>query len=231
MSREADPVEVLKCMLSGRPKFHGQTNAGTQDYAIEEPVLRWILDHAPAGGQTLETGCGYTTIAFALRSSRHTAISPFPGEHELIRRWCADNGVPTVGIEFIAAPSQRVVPQITGRAFDMVLIDGDHAFPAPFIDWYYTAEMVKQNGYVLVDDTQLVTGKILRDFLLDETGRWVLDSEIGKTAIFRRVTASPVVEGLWWGQQPYVKDLSRIPPSLKTRAIRKFKRVVLRRKV
>ena len=55
--------------------------------------------------------------------------------------------------------------------------------------------------------------------------------EIGKTAIFRRVTASPVVEGLWWGQQPYVQDLSRIPPSLKTRAIRKFKRVVLRRKV
>ena len=117
---------------------------GRRDWAIEEPVLRWIFDHAPPRGQTLETGCGYTTIAFALRSSRHTAISPFPGEHELIRRWCADNGVLTVGIEFIAAPSQRAVPQITGRAFDMVLIDGDHAFPAPFIDWYYTAEMVKQ---------------------------------------------------------------------------------------
>jgi hypothetical protein len=38
---------------------------------------------------------------------------------------------------------------------DLVLIDGDHAFPASFIDWYYTAEQVKLGGYVIVDDTNL----------------------------------------------------------------------------
>ena len=33
----------------------------------------------------------------------------------------------------------RIGVDIGGTFTDLVLIDGDHAFPMPFIDWYYTA--------------------------------------------------------------------------------------------
>jgi len=60
---------------------------------------------------------------------------------------------------------------------------------------------------MMIDDTQIITGKILKDFLVSEEGRWVLETELGKTAIFCRVTSEPVARGFWFGQQPYCKDL------------------------
>lgn len=87
--------------------------------------------------------------------------------------WMQENKVKTSGNEFFPQYSQRVLPEITGnnkleKALDMMLIDGGHAFPSPSIDWYYLADTVKEGGYLVVDDTQLITGEILKDFLCME---------------------------------------------------------------
>lgn len=202
-----DTARIFHTLLGERPKFHGREDAGTAHHAIADDVLKWIFKNLEPGNVTLETGCGYSTIVFALAGGRHTVISPFPQEHRLLEEWCTSHGVSTGNLEFIAETSQDAVPRVGNEKepqLDMVLIDGDHAFPAPFIDWYYTADRIKRGGYLLVDDTHLVTGKILKEFLLAENMRWKCRVEIGKTAVFEKIVLGPAAKGIPWVNQPYV---------------------------
>lgn len=210
MEKKPDLKNKLDCLFNEQPKFHGREKAGTEHYPISDDVLLWIFDHLQPGTVTLETGCGYSTVVFALRSGRHTVISPFYQEHDVIKKWCLSHDIPVKNMEFIAALSQDVIHSLPADFKpDMVLIDGDHAFPASFIDWYYTADRLKQGGYVIVDDTHLRTGGILRDFLLSEKGRWEKHVEIGRTVIFKKLVSTPVVRGIPWVHQPFVnKSLS-----------------------
>lgn len=194
---------ILEILQKEHPKFHGREQAGNKNYAIQPPVLEWMVKNIPQGAHTLETGCGYSSVILASLSTKHTVISPFSEEHDLIRLWCNDQGIPTQHVDFISRSSQDVVPNLTLDELDFILIDGDHAFPAPFIDWYYTADSLRVGGFVAIDDTQIPTGKILRDFLITESERWNLVSEIGNTAIFARSTKSDVANGIMWTQQPY----------------------------
>jgi predicted O-methyltransferase YrrM len=172
MEKKALLKDKFDSLLSRKPRFHGREKAGTEHYPLSDDVLQWLFEHVQPGAVTLETGCGYSTVVFALLGRYHTVISPFYQEHDIIKKWCLSHDIPVKNMEFIAALSQDVIHGLTGgEMLDMVLIDGDHAFPAPFIDWYYTAERIKQGGCVIVDDTQLITGGILKDFLLTEKGR------------------------------------------------------------
>jgi predicted O-methyltransferase YrrM len=217
-----DAAACLQALLKEMPAFHGQTAAGTKNYALAGGVLDWIASHMPENARTLETGCGYSTVAFACSSAGHTVISPYAGEHRLIAEWCAGHGVGTEHVKFIAQPSREVVPQLGAGPLDMVLIDGAHEFPVPFIDWYYTAECVKKGGYVLVDDVQLPTGYILKDFLSAEEGRWVFEEQVRLTSIFRKVTEASVAYEVNFEEQPWcLRDFS-----LKGRIKRKLRGLV-----
>jgi hypothetical protein len=99
------------------------------------------------------------------------------------------------------------LPGLAAEELDLVLIDGQHAFPAPFIDWYYTARRLKVSGMLLIDDIQLWTGRILTDFLSEEP-EWSLISDLsGRTAAF--VKEKDYSQEKWWGQQPYIVRKSR----------------------
>ena len=225
MSGEANVSarEALNALLTERPRFHGREQAGSRSFPVAPPVLAWILNHVPAGGRTLETGCGYSTILLTALAAEHTTVSPFVEEHALIVAWCARHDVSTRHLRLIASASQDALPALHCRDLDFVLIDGDHAFPAPFIDWYYTADAIRPGGFVAVDDTQIPTGGILREFLNQETGRWRRAEEIGRTVIFQRVTAEPVARGVGWTEQPYCQ-LTAARPSLLTRLATKMTR-------
>ncbi len=146
LDNKISPAEVLKILLEERPMFHGRENAGSKNFAIQSEILEWMIGNLPAGAHTLETGCGYSTVILATLSGKHTAIAPFPEEHILIKAWCSEHGIGTDHITFIAEPSQNVIHNLGKDELDFVLIDGDHAFPAPFIDWYYTADRIKVGG-------------------------------------------------------------------------------------
>jgi predicted O-methyltransferase YrrM len=204
---------AIDALTRERPAFHVDLGAtverriaGQFDWSIGEDVLRWLAGTLRAGWTTLETGVGYSTVVFAAAGCRHTAISPDGVEHASVREWCTRHSVPLDHARLIAAPSQDVVHGLAPEPLDVILIDGDHAFPAPFIDWYYTAERLRCGGALLVDDTQLATGTLLRTFLVREEGRWRLECDLGKTAVFRRVTERPVARGLWWGEQPWAAE-------------------------
>src|SRR5262249_457194 len=103
--------------------------------------------------------------------------------------------------------SENALPQLRPTGLDLVLIDGCHGFPAPFIDWYYAGSGLKANGILIIDDTQLWTGDVLRKFLIAEPD-WQHDCDVlSRTAVFRKLNASELLKE--WPLQPYTLRHSR----------------------
>jgi len=131
----------LKLLDAEQPLFHHPIdNIGQYNWGIDMAVMKWMAENLQGSDHTIETGCGYSTVILAALSRKHTVVSPSHGEHQLIKEWCEKQGMSAGHIEFIADISQNVLPRYGPAKFDVIPIDGDHAIPAPFIDWYYLAD-------------------------------------------------------------------------------------------
>jgi hypothetical protein len=168
---------------------------------LDAEVLAFIASRLEDGAITLETGSGHSTVVFVSKSKQHVAIAPDETERDAIVDFCEQHGIDTAPLTFVVAKSADALPTMTVPPLDMVLIDGDHAFPAPFLDWYYVADAVRKGGLLLVDDVQLRTGHVLRQFLLAEH-EWRHVCDLGKTTVFEKL-ADGAVTGKWWGAQPW----------------------------
>jgi hypothetical protein len=132
-----DKQLLTKKLFAERPNFHGRTTI-PQNWQLPDDVLEWLDMHVQPGQRTLETGCGYSTVLFALKEARHTVISPAVEEHERIRGWCEANEIDVSNLDFKLARSEEFLPVTEPEPLDLVLIDGWHAFPAPIVDWFFT---------------------------------------------------------------------------------------------
>jgi predicted O-methyltransferase YrrM len=198
---------TLDQLLSDAPALHGPPG-GTDllTHGLLEEALRFIDRTIRAGDHTLETGSGYSTILFALRSAQHTCIVPQGQEVERIRAYCDERGISTDAVQFHLAPSEHVLPALDLEPLDLILVDGSHSFPQVFIDWFYTASALKIGGHLLVDDVHVWTGRVLRDFLLDEPEWAKIDELRGRTTIFRK--DAEMDPDKLWTEQRYVKRKS-----------------------
>ena len=190
---------VLAALKREEPHFHASVEHPA-NWQVSARVLDWLAATVRPGWQTLETGAGYSTVLLIAGGADHTAISPSPREHVRIRDWCAAHGVDAGSATFIACPSQEVLPTLEPTPLDLVLIDGDHSFPFPFLDWSYTAGRLRRGGLMVVDDTDIPTGAVLREFLANETGRWELERELGVATVFRKTCDDPFVHAAWQDQ-------------------------------
>ena len=134
-----DEELLKKKLFTERPSFHGRTSA-IRNWKLADDVLHWLDKNVRRNQRTLETGCGYSTIIFALKGTRHTVISPIFEEHQRIREWCDANEIDLPNVEFKLARSEDLLPALKPEPLDLVLIDGWHALPAPFLDWFFTAK-------------------------------------------------------------------------------------------
>jgi hypothetical protein len=159
----------------------------------------------------LETGAGVSTLLFAIRHCYHQAVAPAPNLAKRINDWCAGNGVATDRLDFVLGRSEDELPHMTDDGpLDVVLIDGAHGFPTPFLDWFYAARRIRPGGYLVIDDTQIWTGDVLRRFLAEER-QWRPTSKARyEFAVFQRLDQGPVGE---WHEQPYVLRHSWVPVS------------------
>ncbi len=94
------------------------------------------------------------------------------------------------------------MPSATLPSLDLVLIDGAHAFPAPFVDWCYTSESLKIGGLMVVDDLQLVTPRILADFMRADQ-RWAEVRRDHRFAVYRKLV-HPLRDERDWLAQAWV---------------------------
>ena len=190
----------LDDILSDPPKVHGE---GDVSFQLSDEVLRFIDERTrEQGSTTLETGAGISTIVFALHHSRHICITPDAAQGERITAYCLHNGIAVDGLTFEIGRSEHVLPRLALPPLDLVLIDGRHGFPSPFIDWYYTAEALKPGGRLIIDDVQLWTGHELRSFLLGER-EWQLERDFGgRASAFIKLLEGSHTKS--WTEQGYV---------------------------
>jgi len=156
--------------------------------------------------KTLETGIGASTAVFMLENTQHICITPRQEQFTLFTEYCARKGLRTDSLEFHKGHSERVAPQLNAKELDVVLIDGGHGFPTPFIDWFYLAGNLKVGGIVLIDDVQIWTAKVLMQFLRQEPGWSQVGSLIGRTAVFQLTSPFEAKEH---DLQPFVRRKSR----------------------
>lgn len=222
---------MLAALKQERPRFHHASYAapaGARSWAISDPVLEWLAANLPEGGTTLETGAGYSTVLFAARSARHIALSYTADEMRLIGEWCAAHGLATDHVEHHAGRSQDFLPRLEIPLLDCVLIDGDHSFPVPYFDWYYTADRLKPGGLLLNDDLHLRSCLVLDQFLEGEAsaGRWRRTARLKNTSVWQRLTEESVVLQNH-SAQPFSREWSAV---LRARlAARRVKRRLLGR--
>lgn len=192
------------------PMLHRNRDGTATIWRGSHELLRALDRNLSDGARTLETGAGLSTIVFAARGCHHTAVVPDPEQAERIRAWCSARGISTDRLTFVLEPSELALPRLEPTPLDVVLIDGAHGFPSPFIDWHYAGRRLRLGGVLVVDDTQIWTGSVLRGFL-DADPQWELVAESRLDfACFRRVADGELGE---WNAQPYVLSRSFTPNS------------------
>lgn len=171
-------------------------------------MLELIERVTQPGARTLETGAGYSTVVFAARGAAHTAVQPDQLQVDEILRFMREHGVSDERLDFVVAGSERALPRMDAPlSLDVALIDGLHGFPAPLIDWTYIAPMLKVGGTLIVDDTDIWTGRVLRDFLLAEADWQLLEELTPRASAFTKTDESAGMKE--WFDQPYVTTLTR----------------------
>jgi predicted O-methyltransferase YrrM len=189
-------------LYADRPLLHRDgARSGRVDWALSTETLRLLQDAVTPGAVTLETGAGLSTVLLALLGARHTAITAEPADVELITEYCGRHRIGLDDVRLVVGRSQEVLPGLRSEPLDLVLLDGSHAFPVPFLDWYFTAGRLRVGGLLVIDDTQLWTGGVLRDFLAADPG-WQMVAELERTTAVRKIADVDLDPS--WVHQPYV---------------------------
>lgn len=196
-------------LLANPPPFHLDPEGRPVAWQVRPRILQLIDEHVDTRSRTLETGAGLSTALFAVKGCEHTCVVPFNEEIGLISGWADEAGVSMERVTFHCGPSDEVLPGLEPTPLDLVLIDGGHGFPIPFIDWWYAGRRLRTGGVLVVDDTQLWTGRVLSRFLQEEPGWELLDRLPMRSAVFRRTAEeSPGLQE--WNRQPFVARRSYV---------------------
>ncbi len=188
-------------LIRDPPALHLDAEGNAVPWEASPRLLRALSASLFAGAKTLETGAGLSTLVFALSGCEHTVVVPDKAIADRILAWCKSHNVPTANLSFEIDRSEIVLPRLQPTPLDVVLIDGGHGFPIPFVDWHLAGQRVKPGGALFIDDTQIWTGAVLRDFLRAESG-WDVVGETWLEFCMVRRTGSQLTGEFY--RQPYV---------------------------
>ncbi|HWO43630.1 MAG TPA: class I SAM-dependent methyltransferase, partial [Candidatus Eisenbacteria bacterium] len=192
-------TRMLERLIKDAPRFHSANGALTS-WSVQAETLRYLDSVLEPGMKTLETGCGQTTVVFAIARTRHVCVTPNREEVDRVQRYCAQLGLEP-SLVFVIDSSDKALPRedVVLRDLDLIFIDGAHAFPAPILDWHYSARGLKIGGLLAVDDYKMPSVKMLFDFLRGEE-EWELLSIVQNTAFFRKRAEMKALAD-WRGQK------------------------------
>jgi hypothetical protein len=197
----------LKTILSDPPKLHDDGN-GTliSDFRIDDTTCFELDRRLKPGLNTLETGAGLSTIIFAANGCQHTCVTPLKAEVDRIQDYCRSAQIDTSNVKFIVAASSDILHQLPRAAFDLVLIDGCHGFPAIFVDFYYAAKLLKIGGTLIIDDMHIYTCQLAARFIQSDPG-W--DVELKTKRVALAVKTADTIDKEWISQ-PFVTRRSSL---------------------
>ena len=197
-------MDIVDRLLRDRPIFHDH---GTKRWDASPATLRAIQQAVRGGDQTLEIGCGASTVVFAAQGARHTVISLEGEEHDRVRTYLKQLGVDNSRLVSIVGWSDEVLPKLGlgARSLDVAYIDGAHGFPYPAIDWHYVSPALKVGGILLLDDIPIPAVACVFRFMQADP-HWRLDQILENRAAAFTLISEPVIENgdtTDWTKQPF----------------------------
>jgi hypothetical protein len=178
-------------------------------FGITRAVGNFLDENVKPGWTTLETGCGRSTLIFANAGALHRCVTPSESEISELRAWASAHNVDLSRTTFVNKPSEQYLPTCNDINLDCAFIDGKHAFPWPAIDYFFSAQLLKRGGLMILDDTNLAPVEIVTEFLKEDTPRWELIADIGTTSVFRKLVDD--ISDVAWHMQPFATR--RLPPT------------------
>ena len=137
------------------------------------------------------------------------------------------DGISYRAIEEHIDGSQWILPRLAADnrfsdpIVDFALIDGCHGWPTCFVDLEYTNSMLRQSGYLWIDDTALHAVKEMARFLVEQPS-CALVLDLGKSLVFQKLT--PERQLGEWAEQPYIvrrsDEYARLPNPFALRDLR-----------
>ena len=225
-------INIVELLRKEKPRFH--LESATQDmvnvedflfkrgktdtssfartcYPIEDNVLTYLSSIVNSNHVTLETGGGFSTIVFATQSKKHICVNPDVTSNKLIKSWLQSKGYYSDKLFFVEESSDKGLAMLElGKKIDVALIDGNHSFPFPIIDWHFIDGYLAIGSKLLLDDSQIFSVWIVKEFLLSEPSYQHIDT-IGRCTIFEKVKDSRTMG--WLTQERVMgwctKDMSK----------------------
>jgi hypothetical protein len=198
---------ALETILAEKPLLHDDPARGRGQrrlLSLSDRSLAYLASAVTDKSITLETGNGLTTLLLSVAAGKHFSISPdrtvFDRVLEFLR--AHDWVVPQDDLVCLCAGSEAVLPRESFPLLDLVLIDGNHGFPLPFLDWFYTSRLLRTGGIMIIDDCQLWTGNTLKEFLLKEPEWKLVFDDQCKTFGFQKIAPTNITKD--WYQQAAV---------------------------
>jgi hypothetical protein len=215
-------MDTIAQIVTDAPRFHKQ---GQTTWAVNENVLREIQSHIGSYSNTLETGCGASTVLFSILGSSHVCITPSRDEADRVVDYVRKLGFSTDKVRFLIGSSDYILPGLsTEPPLDLVLIDGAHRFPYPALDFHYVEHRMKIGSVLVVDDVQIRAVAML-DAFLNAEDEWKQICLAQHTAFHRKI-AEPRRENDWCDQRLNDVSTSVQATSLARRILAKSRRIV-----
>jgi len=197
-------VELVDRLLAEPPAIHAMEPGDDPQLGVwstDRDCYLLLAEAATPGSCTLETGSGLSTIVLTALGARHTCVTPAQEEADRILAYCEGHDIDTSLLTFEFGCSDEALPRLSREpSLDLVLIDGNHGYPTPVIDWYYAGSRLRPGGLLVVDDIALPAVAHLCEFLKRDP-RWTAHRRTGKWAAYRRVDTGCLRQD--WFEQPY----------------------------
>lgn len=198
-----DRLQAIGEVLNDPPRVHASHGAEGGVWGTSVDCYRWLAEVCGPGVRTLETGCGISTALFAVWGCAHTCVVYHQVEADVMVTWAAERGISLDAVTFAVGPSEQVLPALTEPAeLDVMLVDGNHGFPAAILDWYYGAGRLRDGGAVVFDDVQLASVRLGLFEFLDADPRWEPVALTEKWAAVLRRGSGPLAED--WPEQSFL---------------------------
>jgi hypothetical protein len=192
--------------MRDRPFLHVDRHGEPKDGGTNRPIAQRFIAEVGAldAPRIAETGTGLSTLLFlTLAPASVISISPDPELHERTRREADVRGIDRGPLRLINDRSEAALPLLAlveQLEIDAGFIDGNHGWPAVFVDFCYLNRMLRVGGLLFVDDVHLFPVGQLVGLLRQQPHFELVAIDARKMATFRKKV-----------DQPYLPDWSREP--------------------
>lgn len=201
-------VSQARAVIADRPRLHRTRDGSPKDGGLN-PLMgeRFIEALEPIDRPRIaETGTGVSTLIFlCLDPAVVISVSPAADVHERTREEATARGIDLAPARFVDNRSEAALPilaLVEGVELDAAFIDGNHGWPAVFVDFCYLNRMLRPGGLLFIDDVQVYAVAQLVCLLRQQQPHYEFVRLDGKMATFRKGADLPYLPD--WRMEPYI---------------------------